>query len=133
MSKEFNIGDMIFFIGKGSDFSKTIQHGVVSQKDYTSVSRDEMLSLSCYHVIVINDMGVLEDLQLFPECAFGSIDELLSNLKESYDPMFYLESFSEEMGKYHRGGRLDVYFNIGIKEALREGYESAVLDSKVKV
>lgn len=126
MSEEFEVKDMVYFIEEGCDFSKAILHGIVWQKNYSSVTRGASPSVSSYVVTAVDHMGNFKDFTLMPECVFGTIDGLLSNLKGNYDPKLNLRLLLDESKKYHAGKSEDRFFNSGVLEALQEGYESAV-------
>lgn len=134
MSEKFEVEDMVYFIGGGSVHSKEILHGMITQKDYASVKRGGGLHMTCYHVCYVNDMGVLEETTISPECAFRNVDELLSDLKDTYEPEFLLESFLKERDKNIDKGEVPYsLINHKWKSIMLEGYESAVLDGKTKV
>lgn len=124
--KEFNVGEMVFFIGEGLDFSDSIMHGIVYQKSYSTLSENNSLILDSYLVYAIDFNGDITSYQLFNNQVFETIDELLNELKNSYEPDFNLDAYDEFIEKDN-----SIVFNLGIKEKLRTGYQKEALKAEL--
>lgn len=124
--KEFNVGEMVFFIGEGLDFSDCIMHGIVYQKSYSTLSENNSLHLDTYLVYAIDCNEQIISYQLFNNQVFETIDELLNELKNSYEPDFNLDAFDKFIEKDN-----SIIFNLGIKEKLRTGYQKEALKAEL--
>ena len=124
--KEFNVGEMVFFIGEGLDFSDSIMHGVVYQKSYSTVNENNSLNIDSYLVYAIDCNEEMNSYQLFNNQVFETINELLKELKDSYEPDFNLDAYD----KFIKNNDT-IVFNIGIKEKLRTGYQKEALKAEL--
>lgn len=125
--KEFNVGEMVFFIDEGLEFSKSILHGIVYQKSYVTVNENNSLHLDSYLVYAIDFNGEIDRYELSSTEAFETIDELINQLKDSYEPDFNLTAFDE----YNEKNSNNIMFNAGIKEKLRTGYQKEALKAEL--
>lgn len=121
--KEFNVGEMVFFIDEGLEFSKSILYGIVYQKSYVTVNENNSLHLDSYLVYAIDFNREIDRYELSSTEAFETIDELINQLKDSYKPYFNLTAFDE----YNEKNSNNIMFNAGIKEELRTGYQKEAL------
>ena len=85
------------------------------------------MHLDSYLVYAIDFNGEIDRYELSSTEAFETIDELINQLKGSYEPDFNLTAFDE----YNEKNSNNIMFNAGIKEKLRTGYQKEALKAEL--
>jgi len=117
MKNNFDCRDMVYFLEEGFEGSQSIHYGIITQVNYASTEKSmKSIDVVEYFITAINHEGKLQNYRINNEDVYDTIDNLLLNLKNSYEPDFNL-------GSLQQLDRENYPMNLGYMEDLLDGYK----------